>query len=397
MTRIFRPNAYYEEEIRTGKLFPKPLLGRNSIIECAILVLFALNRSRTKVITTQTQSRDWINYWKNRKVSVSDSILPVDSITGNILEKKHSLYSSADLEEWGRICRINSDLQLEIDPQLESSSQLLCSKFRQWSWKNQNSLEDLSSYMIPSKEEAKNVLQKIAQENSENSFWVSKPEFGFSGNHKVFPTALIPALQADLEHCILEPWVDRVSDHSLLFHSINGTFKMDASTLLLSDAKGRYVGNWLSSEDESQDYISEMKECLVKLSDFAPEYSGFGSIDSFYFKTSQGIQCRRVSEINFRWTMGRVLLELSQSAKDHSKRDLLLFVKNIRANPDSYNLLNLWEKETGWKISALSPFSDPSEKPYRQVLLWFRIPKQEAENPLGMTKEIQEQARLRFC
>lgn len=386
MPRIFRPNAYFEEELRLGKLFPSELEARNSILESSFLVLSSFPDS-AKVLAHSPPEENWINYWKEKGIQIPKPIL--------LRNLKQSLQKTNEiqLEEWGRISRWNSNTgELEIDPGLSDSAKKCGSKLNQNDWK-QEKYPDFISYSIRNKADWEIFLEKAKDHTFPDQKFVFKTEFGFAGSQKFRDVSGLKDL-ADLflkvkrEPFLIETWVDRTKDFSLLFSAKNGKFKIEEGTILLNDHKGKYSGTWMGECSEIENYLSGMSESFSKISKFYPNYEGYGSVDSFFYR-SQGTQIlRKISEVNFRWTMGCLLLELRRRFPKKGN-DLLLFFPKVQ-NSDPYFRLKIWEKETGWEIFPLSAFFSPYRRPNQKNLIWIRLPVQKTLDPWEEAKIVSE-------
>ncbi|WP_246028130.1 hypothetical protein [Leptospira fletcheri] len=400
MTRIFRPNAYFEEELSAGEIFPSGLEAQNAILESCFLVLTGPEKEFGEILSHSLPEERWYEYWKNR---VGSSLpTPVRIQKG----KPESLVQEPlSLEEWGQISDYSEKIGFKLDPTAFERSARLSSKIKQTEWKKKFHMQEFPVWIFKNDSEWKSHGEILRLQNPPFPLYVRKLEFGFSGRQEfLLPSDLGKASQKDFFKIrdvgsVLEPWMDRTQDFSLLFSAEKGSFRQVASTLLLSNQKGKYSGTWLASEEESFWYSEKMDPVLRNLSDFAPDYTGYGSIDSFVYRTIEGQEeLRRVSEINFRWTMGRILWELCRKFPLSDVRDLLLFVSHKGIpQEDSYRKLEEWSREEPtWRIFPLSPFYGPKGKPMPKVLLWFRIKRDEVSDPRKTASDLAAKARIKF-
>ncbi|TGK09466.1 hypothetical protein EHO58_03550 [Leptospira selangorensis] len=386
MPRIFRPNAYFEEELRLGKLFPRELEARNSVLESSFSVLNSFPDS-AKVLAHSPPEENWIKYWQEKGVQIPKPIL-LRNIKQSLQKEKE-----IQMEEWGKISRWNSNNnELEIDTLLADSAKKFGSKLNQNDW-NQESNPDLISYSIRNSKDWEIFLQKEKDRFSPDQKFVLKTEFGFAGAQKFRDVSGLKDLaylflKVKREPFLIETWVDRTKDFSLLFSAKNGKYKIEEGTILLNDHKGKYSGTWMGEFSEIQNYLSEMSESFSQVSKFHPNYEGYGSVDSFFYK-SEGTQVlRKISEVNFRWTMGCLLLELRHRFPKKGN-DLLLFLPKVQ-NSDPYSRLKIWEKETGWEIFPLSAFFSPYRRPNQKNLIWVRLPAGKTQDPWEEAKIVSE-------
>jgi uncharacterized ferritin-like protein (DUF455 family) len=129
---------------------------------------------------------------------------------------------------------------------------------------------------------------------------------------------------------VVEPWLERVRDFSVQLEMTSDGLKLCGYTGLINDTKGQFQGNSAAPKFERripQDIIGLFSEPpdiatrlhalyadIFSLLDAGLRQAGFlgpVGIDAFVYRTSQG-NCRLkpVVEINPRYTMGRVTVEL---------------------------------------------------------------------------------------
>lgn len=400
MTRIFRPNAYFEEELSAGEIFPPGLEAQNAILESCFLVLTGPEKEFGEILAHSVPEKKWYEYWKNQ----FGSSLPVPI---RIQEGKPESLVQVPLflEEWGRISQYSEKNGFQLNPTAFERSARLSSKIAQTEWKKKFHMQEFPVWIFKNDSEWKSDGEFLRLQTPAFPLYVRKLEFGFSGRQEfLLPSDLGRPSKKDFFKIrdvgsVLEPWMDRTQDFSLLFSAEKGSFRRIASTILLSNQKGKYSGTWLTSEEESSWYSERMEPVLRNLSDFAPDYTGYGSIDSFTYRTiDEQEELRKVSEINFRWTMGRILWELCRKFPLSGVRDLLLFVSHKGSiHEDSYRKLEEWNREEPtWRMFPLSPFYGPKGKPMPKVLLWFRIQKDEVSDPRQTASDLAAKARTKF-
>ncbi|WP_246032102.1 hypothetical protein [Leptospira fluminis] len=400
MTRIFRPNAYFEEELSAGEIFPPGLEAQNAILESCFLVLTGPEKEFGEILAHSVPEKKWYEYWKNQ----FGSSLPIPI---RIQERKPESLVQVPLflEEWGRISQYSEKNGFQLNPTAFERSAHLSSKIAQTEWKKKFHMQEFPVWIFKNDSEWKSDGEFLRLQAPAFPLYVRKLEFGFSGRQEfLLPSDLGKPSKKDFFKIrdvgsVLEPWMDRTQDFSLLFSAEKGSFRRIASTILLSNQKGKYSGTWLTSEEESSWYSERMEPVLRNLSDFAPDYTGYGSIDSFTYRTIDGQEeLRKVSEINFRWTMGRILWELCRKFPLSGVRDLLLFVSHKGSiHEDSYRKLEEWNREEPTRrMFPLSPFYGPKGKPMPKVLLWFRIQKDEVSDPRQTASDLAAKARTKF-
>ena len=129
---------------------------------------------------------------------------------------------------------------------------------------------------------------------------------------------------------IIEPWLDRLCDFSLQLEVEPGGIRIVDWTHLKVDARGQYKGTlWLPAfsrglparlarfaHEGSPDRMTRMFQDLIKFIKPAVEKSGFmgplGIDAAIYSDPSGQIRLKPIIEINPRFTMGRLAVELSR-------------------------------------------------------------------------------------
>jgi uncharacterized ferritin-like protein (DUF455 family) len=132
------------------------------------------------------------------------------------------------------------------------------------------------------------------------------------------------------QQLVIEPWLERLLDFSVQLEMTPGALKLCGYTGLLNDAKGQYQGNWaephhhtripvkvVAQFDEprqvSRHLLQLYAELFAMLEDELrrADYLGPVGIDAFVYRDAASQpRLKPVVEINPRYTMGRVLVEL---------------------------------------------------------------------------------------
>ncbi len=194
--------------------------------------------------------------------------------------------------------------------------------------------------------------------------YLLKDPFGMSGqkfqilnnNSKAF---LEKALSSGVQ--IIEPWLDRQFDFSQYVFPDGKVIAYEN----LVDAKFQYKGttfhhypgaslNHLSFYSkipkEEWDIFQDQTQQIIHHYSKFPNLNGY-SIDSFIYKESGELKIRVMSEINYRWTMGRVAYELSQKFAPDPGWSRLLLLKRPETSQHLWNVLaplkNIWVLSPG--------------------------------------------------
>ena len=132
---------------------------------------------------------------------------------------------------------------------------------------------------------------------------------------------------------VVEPWLERQADFSVQLEMTLSGLKLVGYTGLLNDPKGQFRGNWAwpgftrricldlrrlfpQIPDISRQVLSLYSEIVLVLEEELREvrYLGPLGIDAFAYRTSEGeCQLKPIVEINPRYTMGRLTLELMKN------------------------------------------------------------------------------------
>jgi uncharacterized ferritin-like protein (DUF455 family) len=140
------------------------------------------------------------------------------------------------------------------------------------------------------------------------------------------------------QELVIEPWLEREADFSVQLEMSADGLKLCGYTRLLNDAKGQYQGNFAESHFHTRiptsivtlfreplnisrhilqlyDQIFELLEAELRKVDFI----GPLGIDAFVYRDAADVtRLKPIVEINPRYTMGRVLVELMRQASQGS-------------------------------------------------------------------------------
>lgn len=168
---------------------------------------------------------------------------------------------------------------------------------------------------------------------------VVKQGLGLAGHNAIrfWEAEILPAQRRWLDHAleqgqqlVVEPWLERELDFSVQLEMAPQGLKLCGYTGLLNDRRGQFLGNWAEAEYRSClpsgaaalfPAVTRVSERFRKLyegifSILEAELRGVGflgpvSIDALIYRTSRGgCRLKPVVEINPRYTMGRLTLEL---------------------------------------------------------------------------------------
>jgi len=189
--------------------------------------------------------------------------------------------------------------------------------------------------------EALAVIAKIRSRGHHNV--VAKESFGVAGSNalRLLEPELLPAQLRWLENAfarkrelVIEPWLERLADFSVQLEMSEQGLKLCGYTGLLADARGQFVANFAEPHHHKRiptkvvSQFSEPKDISGRLLEFydgvfaalaselrAADFTGPLGIDAFVYRDASGAaKLKPVVEINPRYTMGRVLVELMRQA-----------------------------------------------------------------------------------
>jgi uncharacterized ferritin-like protein (DUF455 family) len=137
---------------------------------------------------------------------------------------------------------------------------------------------------------------------------------------------------------VIEPWLERLVDFSLQLEMSDDGLRVCGYTVLLNDARGQYLGNVAESHHHTRIPVAVVK-CFPEVPGMssrllrlfgalveslevrlrAAEFVGPVGIDAFVFRDATGApRVKPVVEINPRYTMGRVTVELMRQVCQNS-------------------------------------------------------------------------------
>jgi hypothetical protein len=170
---------------------------------------------------------------------------------------------------------------------------------------------------------------------------VVKAAHGLAGHNaiRLWEQAILPNQQQWLvrsldqgRQLVVEPWLEREMDFSIHLEMEPDNLRLLGYTGLVSDLKGQYVGNWAEPGFTKRlpgkaaacfpalpgiaERIEQLYSVTASLLQGHLKEAGFTgpiSIDAFIYRTARGdFRLKPIVEINPRYTMGRLTLELME-------------------------------------------------------------------------------------
>ncbi len=176
---------------------------------------------------------------------------------------------------------------------------------------------------------------------------IIKAAFGVAGNNamRLFEPEVLPNQIRWLENAfaqkrelVVEPWLERLTDFSVQLEMSERGLKLCGYTGLLNDARGQFIANFAEPHHHKRipaqiiSRFSEPKDISQRLLDFygevfsqletelrAVDFVGPLGIDAFVYRAANGaVKLKPIVEINPRYTMGRVLVELMRQTHQNT-------------------------------------------------------------------------------
>jgi hypothetical protein len=176
---------------------------------------------------------------------------------------------------------------------------------------------------------------------------VAKAAFGVAGSNalRLFEPEILPTQTRWMENAftqkrelVIEPWLEREIDFSVQLEMGANGMKLCGYTGLLNDARGQFQANFAESHHHKRiptkviSCFKEPKDISSRLQEFygdlfkaletelrRVDFTGPIGIDAFVYRDALGaVRLKSVVEINPRYTMGRVLVELMRQTCQNS-------------------------------------------------------------------------------
>jgi uncharacterized ferritin-like protein (DUF455 family) len=248
-------------------------------------------------------------------------------------ERIAHLYSKAWSAAFLRTVLVRSRRGDEVHPaEVESQSLLVPAAAEPWLC-----TEEEAGVAVDTLEGALGAIAAIRQRGHHRV--VAKEAHGLAGQNaiRLWEPEVLPAQQRWLGHTlqdgrqvVIEPWLERELDFSVQLEMGPRSLKLCGYTGLINDRRGQFQANWAAANHdrripanvaallrEPPDISGRLQRLyadIFSLLQAEMQHAGFVGpvgIDAFVYRTPQG-RCRLkpVVEINPRYTMGRLTLEL---------------------------------------------------------------------------------------
>ncbi|OCC27212.1 Uncharacterized protein GNX_4319 [Leptospira interrogans serovar Canicola] len=296
MTRYCRFNGFFEEELRSSHIAPEKLDLKNRSLETLFFLFQSICNPSTIQFLHELPDPSWIRFWEDRGIQFCNFQL-LKRNSKKIFQSSSTIDPIRTWEEWGSVSDLNDSGEILFSLEKASFSKRLNSKILLTRWKSEQGFQDIPSKILEKPYDLSDLIFEWSELQTDKI--VLKPEFSFSGRHKILKFISIASEQWENSNlqkesswfpCVAQPWVQRIYDFSCLYDFAIGVPTFLGSTIQICDEKGSYNGAYITSTKESEFFFFLLEPIVKKLSEsFSPEYQGPVSIDGFEFN-SQNIK-----------------------------------------------------------------------------------------------------------
>ncbi len=371
MGNLYRLNSLFEIEI--GK-YPETILINKGVLETshAFEYLFLiLSQEKDYTLFSEPASEELLEYWGNNKISHGRIYRIATPYFSKMISLDNKIIADSSLIEWGKTSYLNATKSiLQKKDQTIFQSKFINSKLNQMKWKELLKINSLNSIICSNKFELEYALSCMTPP------FVIKSEFSFSGRGnlilksatdlKSFSNKIEEILKENPEGIIVEEWVEdnKILDFSGLFELSNRKSKFLAITKMLIDKSGTYRGS-IVQRNFGENLAEGLQDIVNHTMRFNTSYTGPISIDGFTFRKNDKTEIQYMSEINYRYSMGRILYELHNKIGIENEDCALLFLpikaKSLQFKSLISNLNKIGE-EYNARILLLTPITGTNKK-----------------------------------
>lgn len=301
---------------------------------------------------------------------------------GTQVLKGDLLSGDLNLTEWGKM-HVLSDDDLDFDTDSYEDSRYLNSKLNQFQWKEDAALSPLWARTIHSEETLIDFLNEL------DSPVVLKAAFGLAGRNQIIIEKQSQGwkLQQISKRLfsypiIAEQWVggDRFYDFSTLWDFLeDGPIYLGCTEMIVEkDGTFRGIRMGRGVEESLLPFLeSSLRTIKTVFGLLEVKPTGPAAMDGFLYKIKDGlVQCQPFSEINFRYSMGRILYEIRKRRNLKDEESVLLFLPLVNLKKWSeWEWLAKLRKETEREIFFATPPRDGKGKLFQTVGLYFESKK----------------------
>lgn len=290
MNKIYSLNSWFEYEISTYPNF-RPDRSLQQFQDTLQNIFLLLADKNDFVLLQSSPPADFLHYLKLTGLE-----------TGQMLTI-NSLLPHGQLIEWGKTSEIING-KITYNSEIIAHSRLINSKIQQTIWKQNYSDNPCHATITADKNQLEIFIAKHGYPVViKNEFNLAGRGFVIIHNQEDFFKFIFPANTT----YVVEKWAERTSDFSLLFDVTDGTINFLSMTQMDISSRGQFQGLRLTQADEN--ILTAAFRILQSIIN-ATGYSGPLAMDGFQFTENGKTKIQFFSEINFRYSMGRILYEL---------------------------------------------------------------------------------------
>ncbi len=342
-----------------------------------------------------SRSRDYVHLTDEIDQNFLADIIKNGFEIGQLWREGDFLPNEISLVEWGNQNDL-SNFFLIPNPQKTAISSYLNSKLNQREWKEEFHFSPLKTKFIKTEEQLIDVLNEMT------SPIVLKSEFGIAGrNHIIIENSSQGWKLQQIKKKLfgfpifIEEWVgkNRVLDFSTLWDFTESGPIFLGSTEMIVGEDGSFFGIKMSAEREKQlTHILPKSLEIIKTVFNSIEYPYIGpcAMDGFLFSKDSLIQAQIFSEINFRYSMGRILYEIRMRRNIRTEESGILFLSLHKTKSfNEYLWLSRLKEESKTNIFFVTPVRDHKGKLFQTVGIYYEENEKflPAQNLLGWILE----------
>ena len=333
MGNLFRLNPLFEFELG---VFPEKFEQHSTILLKGNSLEYLFLIPSTPLDTVLLSKKKEPSFEEYCKKNWKDS--------GELQDSQVKLDPNLNLVEWGRFHSLSQSGELLDDLEKINCSMLLNSKISQTQiYKDRDRLH---SQVLDAQTALQNPQYPL----------LFKPDLSFSGIQQkiLFNQEELTTFQKKNNiNGVIQEYKNRVLDFSFLYDFDETSIQYLCTTEMQINEKNTYLSSKITTESRLKSIFQmhsldfeEINEKIIKLvrgflSNIKTKYKGPLSVDGFVYKEKNSIDIREISEINFRYTMGRILYEISKKYPENKEHSLVTISSKEYKNMNDVSLLVL--------------------------------------------------------
>ena len=350
MGNLFRLNSLFELDLQFfPEIFNPPKIIKNKSYSLEYL-FYCITNLDDYLFFSEIPDFDFLEYLSSRLGKRANPVLKKNQV------KFHNLI------EWGSFHSLKKNGEISVDYDKVKSSKILNSKL------NQN------DYLIRPKNflstSIKSFKEKLNHLNHLDFPYLFKPEYGLSGfGHKIIQNEETLNLffnDNQIKNGVLQSFKKRFIDFSVLVDCKESEIEFLTLTKMNISNRNSYLSSTIYKNSKFKNLENEFSkiifENIIHTSIFSIKsfmyslnikYEGPSSIDGFIYEEG-GIEYICISEINFRFTMGRILFELSNIFNDFDEHILITESLKSASYKNTQDFLNIFKNKYSKILNSFS-------------------------------------------